>query len=498
MVKKTLAAALAAVLALSSLTACGTMPPGDRDEIDSGPVDTSYFEEESPDMNRNPEPTSLPADGKDFKPKDLSDFMLSDAPVLEIPVGPGPLDYENQDYDAWQAAQRTYLDQMDAFRDADGPGLDELRPAYLDFIVRTAPSVFRDENFNAKSGAYSPLSMYAALCMLSRCAAHDTRTDLVKFLGLWDAEAMNPTQRAVDAIYRNLQFLYGDQALTLANSIWLNAAMLSDGALNQNTLDELNRDFYAGTFAAQFGTETAEQAVADWMYNQTRGLISAKPEADEYTVALLMNALYYKDAWSEKFSPNNTIDGVFTAADGSKQNARLMRQTDTGYAVVKKNYIAADMYASNGYVRFFLPDEGASVQSLISDPEFLAEICRDDFVQTDGRRYDISWTVPKFDASSDLDLTQAMLDAGLPDLNGDYSALSDILDIMVSQIRQLTHIKADEDGFEAAAVTVIATKTTGIAPRNDKLEITLDRPFGFVIMSRGMPLFIGAVNDIAQ
>ncbi|MBQ1887296.1 MAG: serpin family protein, partial [Firmicutes bacterium] len=57
-------------------------------------------------------------------------------------------------------------------------------------------------------------------------------------------------------------------------------------------------------------------------------------------------------------------------------------------------------------------------------------------------------------------------------------------------------VKADEDGVEAAAYTVIMVKATSAMPE-EPIEFTVDRPFIFeIISSEGLPLFTGVVNHL--
>ena len=147
---------------------------------------------------------------------------------------------------------------------------------------------------------------------------------------------------------------------------------------------------------------------------------------------------------------------------------------------------------------FVLPDEGVSPEALLQDPDFLAKL---DVYGADSRRGEVQWSVPKFDADSDLDLMEALKSLGITDLldrnKADLSALTD-LNAFVSEARQLARVKVDEEGVEAAAVTMIMANTE-CAPSELNPEVCimdLDRPFLFVIRTQGVPLFVGVVNKV--
>ena len=66
--------------------------------------------------------------------------------------------------------------------------------------------------------------------------------------------------------------------------------------------------------------------------------------------------------------------------------------------------------------------------------------------------------------------------------------------IYVSEATHAARVKIDEEGVEAAAFTVLDAPTS-MAPSDEEIYFTLDRPFLFAISSQdGLPLFAGVVN----
>ena len=113
----------------------------------------------------------------------------------------------------------------------------------------------------------------------------------------------------------------------------------------------------------------------------------------------------------------------------------------------------------------------------------------------------MQWSVPKFDVNSDLDLMDALKRLGitdLPDYNrADLSALTD-LDAFLSEAKQLARVKVDEEGVEAAAVTILTGECTALPPQPTEVCVMdLDRPFLFLIRTQDVPLFIGIVNQVS-
>lgn len=97
------------------------------------------------------------------------------------------------------------------------------------------------------------------------------------------------------------------------------------------------------------------------------GEIQTKPE----TVMLLLTTLYFKDQWRDEFWKDATKKDTFAAADGEKQTAQFMHRTDDRAAYYRgENYTVAELGFRGGQsMRFLLPDEGTTLESLLANGE---------------------------------------------------------------------------------------------------------------------------------
>ena len=81
----------------------------------------------------------------------------------------------------------------------------------------------------------------------------------------------------------------------------------------------------------------------------------------------------------------------------------------------------------------------------------------------------------------------------------DFSSLTDMsgeLELQLSQIDHTARITIDEDGYDAAAYTLISADTSSAEPESQPIDFVLDRPFLFVTLSPdGLPMFIGIVSQ---
>ena len=149
---------------------------------------------------------------------------------------------------------------------------------------------------------------------------------------------------------------------------------------------------------------------------------------------------------------------------------------------------------------FILPDEGVSVNEVLSDSAALKMISGEK--EPSGKYLKINLSVPKFDISSRLDLRDGVKKLGITDVfddgKADFSPMfsDDITGIYVDKINHSARIKIDEEGCEAAAFTTMMEAGKG-APPDETVDFVLDRPFIVCISdNNGLPLFVGVVNNV--
>ena len=108
--------------------------------------------------------------------------------------------------------------------------------------------------------------------------------------------------------------------------------------------------------------------------------------------------------------------------------------------------------------------------------------------------------MPKFDVSSDSDLTDGMKRLGMVDIFdptlSDFSATTaDMTGIILSRAEHAARVAIDEEGVTAAAYTVMMEAGAAMPP-DEEVDFVLDRPFLFAITAKnGLPLFMGVVQD---
>ena len=353
------------------------------------------------------------------------------------------------------------------------------------FAARTVPVICPGE----ENTVYSPVNLYLALAMLTEMAGGNTQTQLLSLLEAGETGAL---RESAQQIWKNTYVSDGKTICTLANSVWLNQQL----PFHKETLQILADFYYASSYQTAMGTAEADRAIADWVNGQTGGLLNAQIQTDALQLLAIYSALYFKAAWQDAFSASQTASDTFRASDGKEETCDFMHMSCPGSYQKGENYTAAVRYLKNSQDRmtFVLPDEGTSLREVLASPTLFTELS-----PTHGA--EITWSMPKFDVASKLDLIESLKSLGVTDAfdenTADFSRITD-QEAVVDRINHVARMKVDEEGMEAAAYTEISIKTTA-APAEEpaRVEMNLNRPFLVIVStSDGLPLFIAAVCSV--
>lgn len=439
-----------------------------------------------------PKPTPAPAAG-------FEQLALGLAKLPELPAQPDENalweqmegksgEEQNKLWDEFNAQQSAYYDALLALR---GDGVDAaLTDTFTDYTLCTARRLFADSN--GKNVVYSPANLYLALCMLAETADGESRAQLLDLLGLSSVEQ---ARSAANALWRNL-YLNGETGKTLlANSIWMNERF----GFHEDVIGTLSGDYFASTFRAPMGDAATDEAIREWINENTNHLLEDAAngiETDPNTLMMLISTLYFKGTWADQFSQTLTSEDTFTAADGTEQRIDFMHTVKNGNYCRGENFTVASLPFCDGATMWFLlPDEGVPIESLLS-----GELPDLESLLAEPRYGEIRWSVPKFDVDSDLDLIPALASLGVTDIFNDAADFSPLTDesAVISAIEHAARVKVDEEGCEAAAFTAINMEATAAMPEQlEIVEMNLDRPFGFLITGvDGLPLFVSVVSTV--
>lgn len=289
---------------------------------------------------------------------DLTKYVVKEAAYPAYPKEPRFEDYFDEngegDWDAYDAAYTEYREALQKLGklDAEPDG-----GAVLAFANRTLDKIFAD----SENRVYSPISLYAALSMLTEMTDGDTKQQVMDLLGAADSESLRQTVRD---LWMSVYLDDGRSVCRLANGAFLR----ENADVKQEAVDALADWYYASSYRVPMGTEEADKAIAGWLNQNTGGLLSEETrdiQTEVDNLLRLYNTIYYKSSWRDAFESSQTKQDTFTAANGAKQKTEFMHRTESGSYRKGEGYTAAPRSLNYGRMVFVLPDEGVTPESLL-------------------------------------------------------------------------------------------------------------------------------------
>jgi serpin B len=326
--------------------------------------------------------------------------------------------------------------------------------------------------------------------MLYNGASGDTRTEMADALYLsgWSETEVNEYYKKMSEALLHIDPL---TAIGIANSIWYRNGF----PVKQLFLDINQLYFNAQVRSLDFSDPVAVDIINAWCAEKTNDKIKEIIEAiPPDMVMYLINALYFKSKWQFEFDKANSRQDNFTTTAGATILITLMEQTATLPYYADEHVQCVEMpYGNQAFSMVaILPQGNSTIDELI---DYL-----DNDVWTDisGKLspQNVRLRLPRFKIECEMNLNKPVMDAGMRLIfSGGFDHISDI-SLAVSFIKQKTFVEVNEEGTEAAAVTVIEMEyTSGIG--GSESSFIANRPFLYMIKekSTGTILFIGRMDE---
>ena len=338
-----------------------------------------------------------------------------------------------------------------------------------------------------ESNIMSPLSITFALGMMNNGAAGQTQQEINNVLGFGDAEA-----DAINAFCRKLlteaPTLDETTSAEIANTIFVNSG--KDYYLQQGFIDKANAFYDADPQALNFyDKQNTIDIINGWANDHTHGMIpwlfDDENKFKEDAVSYLLNALYFKGAWTNKFDKNDTKDEPFNGG----QTVPMMQQWEHFAYTENDLYQAVRLpYGNEAYhMTVFLPREGKTIDDVLSQMSGLN-------IEFPLGTENVDLKLPRIQTGTSLPLVDIMKGLGMKqafdEIKAEFPYFGNRL-VYISNMFQKAAIDLDEEGTEAAAVTVIEVDDAISIPRY--VTFHANRPFFYTIseQSTGAIFFIG-------
>jgi serpin B len=343
----------------------------------------------------------------------------------------------------------------------------------------------------------SPLSVSFALGMTYNGSANETRDAMaatLEYSGLTPEEINQAYRSAIDMLTQ----LDPAVVFKIANSIWYRTGFPIDPAFV-----ELNRTYFdAAVRDLDFTQPWAADTINHWVDLNTNGKIPEviKPPIPDYIVMYLINALYFNGNWTLPFDTGSTVDFPFELIDGSTVDRPMMR-TDTTLDYFENDlFQAVDLpYGNERFsMAVLLPRPFHTVDEIL---EQMNDVTWANWMMSFLPR-DMELGLPKFKFEYEITLNDVLRAMGMEiafdQVEADFSNMVTDMNLLpgnlyIDFVLHKTFVQVDEEGTEAAAVTVVGIGVTSIGP----VIMHVNRPFLFVIHEHntGSILFMGKVVD---
>jgi serpin B len=228
--------------------------------------------------------------------------------------------------------------------------------------------------------------------------------------------------------------------------------------------------------------------------------ILKESELSPDALLVLMNAIYFKATWTEKFDSKDTRNETFTTANGEQQQlpmmhrkARIMSAQNDVYTTIELPYGSGTRWS----MTVMLPNDGKTIDDIIQS--LSSDTWRQ--VHRSSRTVIADIKIPRFTTKFETDLVKPLTAMGAPSMfDGSVAEFPHIStnykhDLYVALMKQKAAIEVDEEGTKASAVTIAEVKdeSAGPSPEPKKIDFHCNRPFVYVIQeySSGVVFFVG-------
>ena len=353
-------------------------------------------------------------------------------------------------------------------------------------------NLFRMAQDAKESQILSPISIIYVLGMLNNGAVGETQEQINNVLGFSETGANGINNFCYKMLQRASTFDEQTKVM-ISNNIYVNT---DRGCHLFPAFVTTAKAFYeAEPESRSFSDGKTRDVINQWASDRTEGMIEEVLKEDEFnpsSFSYLLNAIYFKGTWQYQFDKNMTIDEEFIHAGSTKELMikPMMRQ------IAKFNYAENDTYQAlclpygNGSFQMtvLLPKANTNAVPQVPTIEVWQQI------QQQMRPATVNVILPRFESDTNIGLIPIMTKLGMTRaFDGDFAEFPHFCSARthIGLMKQVAKIKLDEEGTEAAAVTVIGVD--GSDPGMSGMTFRANHPFLYVISEKttGAIFFIG-------
>ena len=324
-----------------------------------------------------------------------------------------------------------------------------------------------------KNFVFSPMSIYQILSLTANGARGNTLHEMVKALSGNSITELNRINSEILNAAKNFT------SIEIANAIMTRI----------EPLDEFKKIAYS--YDATIEKLKSADQVNSWCFLKTHGkILQIVDQLDPLTKMILLNAIYFKGTWKNKFKPEKTQKKYFyNFGDQTKPVQVNMMNLETKfnyYSDEKVQVIEIPFSKDSVSAVIFLPQKLQNINDFIAelDDQKIKKYLNSLFPIT------VDLELPKFKIEFESGLNTYLHNLGMKQAFSPMADLSGLAkggnDLYIDSVIQKAFIEVDESGAEAAAVTaVIINGWSSII--NIRQRMYVNRPFLMMLRSKALP-----------
>ncbi len=341
----------------------------------------------------------------------------------------------------------------------------------------------------------SPLSAKMVVNIAAMGADENSVTQQ-ELLNLFGYESVNEMKGESKNLMDELNRENG--TLTTSNSYWKSDKLAE---INKDYAEQLEAVFRAESYSADLTSAKFVNDLNSWVDKNTNGLIPQllSQPLDESARLVLVNALYFNNEWVYKFDNFSTRDKEFYGNKGTETVPTMHNgMLDLEYGEGSKFKSVTMPYTDGSVMNIYLPkDEDANIADIIKEMS-LDKLTEE--LEAKRAEKTVNIAMPKFECDYSGSLKEMLqllgVNKAFDPFGAEFNATAEGEQLYISSIIQAAKIKCDEEGTEAAAVTMAVDGAGAMLMEEPPIEFIVDRPFMYEIKSpSGETLFMGVIQN---
>ncbi|XP_035790104.1 serine protease inhibitor 42Dd-like isoform X2 [Anopheles albimanus] len=340
----------------------------------------------------------------------------------------------------------------------------------------------------------SPFSIGACLSLVAMGADGETAVEMFRVLRYGNVDRR---QQVAESYGQLMKLLETDTSISAANKVYVKAGYKVKPSFNEVAINSFRSEAQELNFTDNVA---AANIINDWVETKTNKKIKnviSPSVLDGLTGMVLINAVYFMGSWKYPFDKAYTYPMPFWISGTESRDIQMMN---------RRTYFPYKNFEDKGFSVIELPykNNGASMLVLLpNDRNGIAALEEQlpiiDLWEVTSQllKTKILLFVPKFKVEFSLDVQGELTALGMGRMFSDFAEFPNLLDtdesLKVSKVVHKAFIEVDEQGTEAAGVTVADVSLTS---SQGPPEIRVDHPFVYVLLSREKSVyFIGKISN---